>query len=188
MYEPPLDHRVVQPLRGRDHPGVVLREGRDPDPALLELLADLSRPPRIEGADPTEAEALITTAPERDRALWATAMYAGLRRGELQALHAGDVDLAAGVIRVERGWDEKEGEIELKSNAGRRRVPIAAVLRDHLLEHKIATGREGDELIFGRTASDAFNGKVLQDRADEAWTKAGLTGSPRTSAATPSPR
>ena len=50
MYEPPLDHRVIQPLRGRDHPGVVLREGRDPDPALLELLADLSRPPRIEGA------------------------------------------------------------------------------------------------------------------------------------------
>ena len=61
----------------------------------------------------------------------------------------------------------------MKSNAGRRRVPIAAVLRDRLLEHKIATGREGDEPIFGRTASDAFNGKVLQDRADEAWTKAG---------------
>ena len=30
VYEPPLDHRVVQPLRGRDHPGVVLREGSRP--------------------------------------------------------------------------------------------------------------------------------------------------------------
>jgi hypothetical protein len=40
---------------------------------------------------------------------------------ELRALRCDDVDLAAGVIRVERGWDEKEGEIELKSRAGRRK-------------------------------------------------------------------
>jgi hypothetical protein len=33
------------------------------------------------------------------------------------------------VIRVERGWDPAEGPIELKSHAGRRRVPTAAVLR-----------------------------------------------------------
>ena len=50
-------------------------------------------------------------------------MYAGLRRGELQALRAGDVDLAAGVIRVERGWDDKAGAIELKSQ--RRTSPGA---------------------------------------------------------------
>jgi len=45
----------------------------------------------------------------KDRALWATALYAGLRRGELQALHRENVDLATGVIRVERGWDAEEG-------------------------------------------------------------------------------
>ena len=38
---------------------------------------------------------LIATVPERDRPLWATAMYAGLRRGELRALRWEDVDLAA---------------------------------------------------------------------------------------------
>ena len=59
----------------------------------------------------------------QDRALWATALYAGLRRGELAALHRDDVDLATGVIRVERGWDEVEGEIAPKSKQGRRRVP-----------------------------------------------------------------
>ena len=37
--------------------------------------------------------------------MWATALYAGLRRGELRALRSEDIDLAAGVIRVERGWD-----------------------------------------------------------------------------------
>jgi len=67
-----------------------------------------------------------------DRALWATALYAGLRRGELEALRREDVDLATGVIRVQRGWDQVEGEIAPKSNQGRRRVPIPAVLRDHL--------------------------------------------------------
>jgi integrase len=68
----------------------------------------------------------------RDRAPWATALYAGLRRGELTALHREDIDLAAGVIRVERGWDEVEGEIAPKSKQGRRKVPIPSVLRVRL--------------------------------------------------------
>jgi integrase len=68
----------------------------------------------------------------KDRALWSTALYAGLRRGELAALHAADVDLATGVIRVERGWEAVEGEIAPKSRQGRRKVPVPAVLRDRL--------------------------------------------------------
>ena len=57
----------------------------------------------------------------RDRALWATNLYAGLRRGELMALHREEVDLATGVIRVERGWDDCEGEgRRSRSRAGAR--------------------------------------------------------------------
>jgi integrase len=96
----------------------------------LELPAVRGRRERYASAQ--EAEALIATAPQRDRATWATAMYAGLRLGELRALRVGDVDLATGVIRVERGWDPAEGPISLKSNAGRRKVPITPVLRDYL--------------------------------------------------------
>jgi integrase len=80
----------------------------------------------------------------KDRALWSTALYAGLRRGELAALHAADVDLATGVLRVERGWDQVVGEIAPKSRQGRRKVPIPAVLRDRLDEFLLdapATGR-----------------------------------------------
>jgi integrase len=122
----------------------------------------------------TEAEALISAVPEADRAIWATAMYAGLRLGELRALRVEDVDLATGVIRVEHGWDPSAGEIELKSHAGRRRVPIAAVLRDYLAEHLARTGQQGSELIFGRSTSEPFMAPTLQRHADEAWEAAGL--------------
>lgn len=104
-------------------------------------------------------------------------MYAGLRRGEPQALRSADVDLAAGLIRVEHGWDEKEGEIELKSRAGRRKVPIAAILRDYLSEYLAANPervRDLDSLIFGRTESAPFTTAPFQDRADTAWRNAGL--------------
>ena len=84
------------------------------------------------------------------------------------------MDLAAGLIRVERGWDPSAGEIELKSRAGRRKVPIAAVLRDYLAEHLARTGREGSELIFGNTAEQPFTGNRVQARADDAWSDAGL--------------
>ncbi len=138
----------------------------------LELPAVRGRRERY--ASPKEADALITAVPGRDRPIWATAMYAGLRRGELRALRAEDVDLANGIIRVERGWDPREGEIELKSLAGRRKVPISAVLRDFLDEHLRRSGRTGTDLLFGRTTADPFNGVKLSERADKGWENAGL--------------
>src|SRR3954470_3813986 len=100
----------------------------------IELPAVRGRRDRIVAA--TAAADLIAALKPRDRALWATALYAGLRRGELEALRWDDVDLAVGILRVERAWDRHAGVIEPKSRAGRRSVPIAAVLRDHLVEHK----------------------------------------------------
>src|SRR5215207_4480095 len=54
----------------------------------LELPATRGRRERY--ASPDEAEVLIAAAPERDRATWATALYAGLRLGELRALRVDD--------------------------------------------------------------------------------------------------
>jgi integrase len=140
--------------------------------AGLELPAVRGRRERF--ASPAEAEALIAAVPAADRAVWATAMYAGLRLGELRALRMADVDLAAGVIRVERGYDAVEGEIELKSGAGRRRVPIAAVLRDYLSEQVARTGRAGADRCFGTTGVQPFDPQKLQARADKAWRDTGL--------------
>jgi integrase len=80
----------------------------------------------------------------------------------------------AGVIHVERGWDPSAGPIELKSRAGRRKVPIAAVLRDYLVEHLGRCDRHDSQLIFGRTPVDPFVANRLQAHADEAWRDAGL--------------
>ena len=89
----------------------------------------------------------------KDRALWATALYAGLRRGELMGLHREDVDLATGLIRVERGWDQCEGEVAPKSKQGRRKVPIPAALRDRLAEY-LMDGPESGRIFIG--ARDAY--------------------------------
>ena len=62
-------------------------------------------------ATPADAAARIAMLAQADRPLWATAFYAGLRRGELIGLRWKDVDLASGVLRVRRGWDAVEGEI-----------------------------------------------------------------------------
>ena len=143
--------------------------------AGLELPAVRGKRDRI--ASPAEAADLIAALPEADRAVWATAMYAGLRRGELMELRWSDVDLAAGVIRVERSWDPKESEVvQTKSRAGWRRVPIAAVLRDHLIEHKLGSGRS-EGLVFSRDGERRLDYSGLTRRALKAW--AAETARPR---------
>jgi len=132
----------------------------------------LARPTRIAAA--AEAAELIDALAEEDRALWATAFYAGLRRGELQALRWCDVDLGASTIAVERSWDQYEGPLDPKSRASRRRVPLLAVLRDYLDEHKLATGRDSEDLVFGRSAAEPFAPITIGKRSRRAWKKANL--------------
>ncbi len=113
--------------------------------------------------------------PDSERALWATALFAGLRRGELRALRWDSIDFDAGVIRVERAWDAVEGEIDVKSEAGRRAVPMALVVRRELTAHKTRTERDGEDLVFGRTPREPFIPSTVRTRANAAWKAAKLT-------------
>jgi integrase len=88
-------------------------------------------------ASPDEAMRLIAAIPKSDRPLWATAFYTGLRLSELRGLRWRDVDLARGVLRVERTVDDQGRVGKPKSKAGRRRVPIIPRLRDELVEHRL---------------------------------------------------
>jgi integrase len=131
----------------------------------LELPAVRGKRCRI--APPEHAADLITAVPDDQRALWATAFYAGLRLGELQALQDDDVDLPAGVIHVRRSWDKVVGFVDPKSRAGFRDVPIIGALRGRLVEHRLRLGPRGKGFVFGTPG--AFNDDTARARAVRTW-------------------
>ena len=165
-------HNKIDPLRVL-YRRALHRDEVSADPTHgLELPANRGHRDRI--ASPKDAAALLAALPDEDRPLWAVALYAGLRIGELRALRWARVDFAAGVIRVERGWDDVEGEIEVKTGAGRRAVPLAGLVRRELAALKLRTGRDGTDLVFGRTAALPFVRSTIRSRARAAWKAAGL--------------
>jgi integrase len=120
-------------------------------------------------ATAVEARRLLAALPDCDRVIWATAFYAGLRRGELRALRVSDIDLDRSEIHVQRSWDQQEGPIPPKSRAGIRTVPILRVLRDHL---EGADLMAGPGLAYGRSSSVPFSPEVLGERSKRAWAAA----------------
>ena len=141
--------------------------------ANLDVPKARRRRERVAAAD--EAAALIASVPEDDRALWATAFYGGLRRGELRALRCADCDFNANRVRVTRTWDDQEGEQDDgKSENAARVVWLVPELRRELIAHKLRTGRGGDDLIFGRTAIEPFIPSSVRRRARTSWERDGL--------------
>jgi integrase len=122
---------------------------------------------------PNEAAALLAALPAgRDRALWGAAIYSGLRRGELMALRWSNVDFARGVVRVERSYDPRSRSFgPPKSRAGVRRVPIAAALRDLLLQLRLDAGDE-EGLVFSGSTGEPFDISTVMERARRAWNTA----------------
>ena len=136
------------------------------NPALdLELPTASSRE---RAASPQEAGELLGPLSGVEQALWACAFFSGLRRGEMRALRVKDVDFDAGVISVERGWDDKEGEQAPKSAAGVRKLPLLETLRPYLVP--LAADREPDDLIFG-DGQAPFATKNVRKKALRAWEK-----------------
>jgi integrase len=134
--------------------------------------------PAVEGsrdrvASTEEAAELLGALPARDKAIWATSLYAGLRLGELRALRWEDIDLEAGILRVEASWDKKVGRVEPKSHAGKRKVPIPAILDSYLQAQQEAV-EDHSGLVFGRSTLRPFADNTLRTRANRAWAEADL--------------
>ncbi len=170
--DPSTVKNILKPLRVIYRRALARSEVAINPTSALELPACRGRRQRI--ADPTEAAALIEALPPADRALWALALYAGLRRGELWALRWEDIDFEAGIIHVRRSWDPKAGEIEPKSIAGTRKVPIASVLRRILVEHKLRQGGDGAMRIVLDSDGKLKHSTTLTERAHKTWKAAGL--------------
>lgn len=140
----------------------------------LGLAMPAPRGTRDRIADPPEADRLLRALRPEDRPVWATALYAGLRRGEIKGLRVCDVDLDRGVISVEQSWDDKAGPIEPKSRAGRRRVPIARQLRSHLAAHLLRSENSDPDDLFFAERGKVLNTEGMTKRARTSWKKAGL--------------
>jgi integrase len=76
------------------------------------------------------------------------------------------------VICVRRGWDDVAGEIEPKSEKGKRTVPIVALLRDVLLEHKASGDGRSGQYVFGSKHGQPFTPSNIRKRAAAAWSDA----------------
>lgn len=164
---PSTVHNRLDPVR------VIIRRAIDNEELLIDPCARLKLPvvrnnrTRIEPS--TTAEALIAALPDEEQAFWALAFLSGLRRGELRGLQVDDLDFDEGLVRVRRGWDDVEGEIDPKTFAGTRDIPMMGELRRICRAHKLQTGRHGSQLFLGRTPADPFYPSTVRARALKAW-------------------
>jgi integrase len=134
----------------------------------LELPAP--RPKEVGIVAPDVAARLLAAVPAEDRATWGTALYAGLRYGELRALRWDAVNVAEGKIEVCESWDPRTGPIEPKTRTSRRTVPMPGALRELLLDHRLRCGEPaGRALVFGQSDDEPFHAATLYRRADRAW-------------------
>lgn len=115
---------------------------------------------------PDEMEPVIAEVPERWRGPVATALFAGLREGEVFGLRKQEVDLAGGVLWVARSW-----EAPRTKDGKPAPIPVAPPLRPYLEEAL----KSGGELLFPQPDGTMYPrslrlGKMLR----RALVKAGL--------------
>jgi integrase len=137
----------------------------------LDLPASDETPRRA--ATPAEALELLAALPDFERALYATAIYTGMRRGELQALRWSDISDLDGelpIINVTRAYDDEgRGFVDVKSDAGVRKIGVVEPLQAELRAHRKRSAAIGDALVFGRTAEAPFVPSTARRHALEAW-------------------
>lgn len=156
--------------RARSREGLPVNPTRD-----LEL--PVPEPGEVEIVSPAFAAKLIGAVDDEERVIWATALYAGLRYGELRALRWGAIDLKKRTIAVRESWDPKAGAMDPKTRKSRRTVPMPAVLRALLIKHRLRRGSPApDDLVFAADGKVPFQAERLYRLADQAWKSAEIAG------------
>jgi integrase len=128
----------------------------------------------IEVFSPEEVWALArAAASEQDRAIYLTAAFTGLRRGELLALRWRDVDFAGHTIRVRANWAARA--LTTPKSGKVRSVPMAPDVARSLAElgkRDLFTG--DDDLVFASVAGGHLDGDALSSRYRSALERANL--------------
>ncbi len=145
----------------------------------LNPAAEVEKPPAQQSGDievfsPEEVMALVrAAASEQDAAIYLTAAFTGLRRGELLALRWRDVDFSGQVIRVRASY--AEGALTTPKSGKVRSVPMApdvATALAKLGQRERWTG--DDDLVFVGQAGSYLDGRALRRRYDSALARADL--------------
>jgi integrase len=119
-----------------------------------------------------DADRLIATASnDRDKAAIGLAAYAGLRIGEVRALHWSEVDFDAATITVLRSCAEDGTFQQPKSEAGVRTVPMLPALRELLVPLA-----RFDGLVIATKDGRPVQERNLRRSLDAAKDKAGMDG------------
>jgi integrase len=128
----------------------------------------------IDVFSPEEVWALVRAAgSEQDGAIFLTAAFTGLRRGELIALHWRDVDFTGSILRVRASY--AAGALTAPKSGKVRSVPLAPEVAKavaKLSQRDLFTG--DDELVFVGEAGSYLDGSALRRRYKNALTKAKL--------------
>jgi integrase len=128
----------------------------------------------IDVFSPEEVWALVRAAgSEQDGAIFLTAAFTGLRRGELIALHWRDVDFTGSLMRVRASY--AAGALTAPKSGKVRSVPLApevAKVLAKLSQREHFTG--DDELVFVGEAGSYLDGSALRRRYKSALTNAKL--------------
>jgi integrase len=110
------------------------------------------------------------------RPLLATAVFSGLRLGELLGRTWADLDFEAGLIRVREQLDRRGQRVEPKTPQAVRDVVLMPSLAAVLAEHKLAAGKVADtDPVFASAAGTPLYWRNVGSRGlDKALERAGL--------------
>jgi integrase len=128
----------------------------------------------IDVFSPEEVMALVRAAgSEQDAAVFLTAAFTGLRRGELLALRWREVDFAGSVVRVRASYTAME--LTTPKSGKVRSVPLAPEVANALARlDQRPNWTSDDDLVFPGEAGDYLDGSALRRRYAAALGRAGL--------------
>jgi integrase len=125
---------------------------------------DADRPIRVLSRE--EIGRLLDAAEERYWLLLATALFSGLRLGELLGLRWKDIDFGAEVIRVRTRLDRQGEHVALKQPKSARDVVLMPSLAKRLKAHRLASLYSLDEdLVFPSDKGTGLDHRNVRNRA-----------------------